>query len=62
MIWIEYRHKEAIPQDMIYQDYQTDEDSEHQTPLMLWIEYRKGKAIPQELYYPDFQTDEDRWG
>ena len=62
MAWIKHRHGEAIPQELYYPDYQTDEDSEHQKPLMIWIEYRKGEAIPQELYYPGCQTDEDRWG
>ena len=38
MTWIAWRKGEAIPQELYYQDYQTDKDEDGQTPLMYWIE------------------------
>ena len=59
MYWIEYRYDEAIPQELYYDGYQTDRDSDGQTPLMYWIKYRQNEDIPQELYYDNWQADID---
>ena len=49
MIWIGYRRGEAIPQSMLYPDYQTDRNRIGQTPLMLWRIYREDEPIPEQL-------------
>ena len=52
MIWVEHREGEAIPEELYYDDYQTDKNEDGETALMIWIEYRYGDDIPQGLLYP----------
>ena len=59
MIWIECRHDEAIPEELYYDGYQTDKNSNGQTPLMMWIEERHSEDIPEDFYYDGYRTDKD---
>ena len=74
MYWIKYGKGKNIPQELYYDNYQTDKAKFGRTPLMLWIEWRRGEAIPQELYYrpsamgsqtstmsPNYQTYKDEY-
>ena len=46
MQWIAKRQGEAIPDCLYYDNYRTDRDVYHRTPLMLWIKHREGEDIP----------------
>lgn len=61
MLWIEHREGEAIPDCLLYDDYQTDKNNRAETPLMCWIKYRSEQPIPEQLYYEGYQTDRDKW-
>ena len=47
MLWIKYRRGKDIPQDLLYDGWQTDKNKIGQTPLMIRIEHHYGKDIPQ---------------
>ena len=47
----------GIPEELKYEDWQTDTNRYDETPLMLWIMFRDNEPIPGELKYEDWQTD-----
>lgn len=49
MFWIENRHNEDIPQELLYPEWQTDKDKGGRTALMWWIIDCQGKDIPKKL-------------
>lgn len=46
-----------IPENLYYDNWQTDKDDFDQTPLMIWIEYNVDDPIPEQLFYDGYQTD-----
>lgn len=46
MQWIIFRIGENIPENLYYDGYRTDKDTDNQTPLMIWIKERRFEPIP----------------
>lgn len=60
MLWLEYRYKEPIPQEMYYDDWQRDKNDNGETALMLWIKYHHPREdIPKDFYYEGCQKDKN---
>ena len=57
MTWVKYRPTEKIPEDIMYDGWETYSRMEYPyslepyTPLLVWANYHPEKPIPKELIY-----------
>ena len=55
-MWIQYRPREPIPEELKYPGWQKDESVNTLTPLMTWVKHRPTEKIPEDIMYDDWKT------